>query len=58
MEITYIHGRGQPSCEMKHGPIALIEPIPDLALALRDALFPKVEDQPGGGPVADGASWP
>jgi glucosamine--fructose-6-phosphate aminotransferase (isomerizing) len=43
-EISYIHAEGYASGEMKHGPIALIEPdFPTFALALRDPLFPKVK---------------
>ena len=43
-EISYIHAEGYASGEMKHGPIALIEPeFPTLALAFNDALFPKVK---------------
>ncbi len=43
-EISYIHAEGYASGEMKHGPIALIEPsFPTFAIALDDALFPKVK---------------
>ena len=43
-EISYIHAEGYASGEMKHGPIALIEPeFPTFALAFSDALFPKVK---------------
>jgi len=43
-EISYIHAEGYASGEMKHGPIALIEPdFPTFALAMRDQLFPKVK---------------
>ena len=43
-EISYIHAEGYASGEMKHGPIALIEPeFPTFALAFNDALFPKVK---------------
>ncbi len=42
-EISYIHAEGYAAGEMKHGPIALIEPeFPTFALALNDALLPKV----------------
>jgi glutamine---fructose-6-phosphate transaminase (isomerizing) len=42
-EISYIHAEGYPAGEMKHGPIALIDPkFPTFALAPRDELFPKV----------------
>ncbi|NJB68290.1 glucosamine--fructose-6-phosphate aminotransferase (isomerizing) [Desulfobaculum xiamenense] len=43
-EISYIHAEGYASGEMKHGPIALIDPeFPTFALALHDDLFPKVK---------------
>jgi glucosamine--fructose-6-phosphate aminotransferase (isomerizing) len=43
-EISYIHAEGYASGEMKHGPIALIEPdFPTFALALDDFLLPKVK---------------
>ena len=43
-EISYIHAEGYASGEMKHGPIALIDPeFPTFALAFNDALFPKVK---------------
>ena len=43
-ELSYIHAEGYASGEMKHGPIALIDPdFPTFALALDDALFPKVQ---------------
>jgi len=43
-EISYIHAEGYASGEMKHGPIALIDPkFPTFALAPRDELFPKVK---------------
>lgn len=42
-EISYIHAEGYAAGEMKHGPIALIEPeFPTLALAMEDELLPKV----------------
>jgi glucosamine--fructose-6-phosphate aminotransferase (isomerizing) len=56
-EISYIHAEGHASGEMKHGPIALIDPkFPTFALALNDELFPKVksnlqEVQARGGPI-------
>ncbi|GAB6058469.1 glutamine--fructose-6-phosphate transaminase (isomerizing) [Desulfonatronum parangueonense] len=41
-EISYIHAEGYAAGEMKHGPIALIEPeFPTFALAMNDALLPK-----------------
>ncbi len=43
-ELSYIHAEGCASGEMKHGSIALIAPeFPTFALALDDALFPKVK---------------
>lgn len=43
-ELSYIHAEGYAAGEMKHGPIALIDPdFPSLILALDDKLFPKVK---------------
>lgn len=43
-EISYIHAEGYAAGEMKHGPIALIDPsFPTFAIALDDPLFPKVK---------------
>jgi len=43
-EISYIHAEGYASGEMKHGPIALIDPaFPTFALALGDGLYSKVK---------------
>ncbi len=43
-ELSYIHAEGYASGEMKHGPIALVDAdFPTFALALDDALLPKVE---------------
>jgi glutamine---fructose-6-phosphate transaminase (isomerizing) len=43
-EISYIHAEGYASGEMKHGPIALIDPdFPSLFLAPSDDLLMKVE---------------
>ena len=42
-EISYIHSEGYPAGEMKHGPIALIDPnMPVVALAPRSALYNKM----------------
>ena len=42
-ELSYIHAEGYAAGEMKHGPIALIDPaFPTFALALDDSLLPKV----------------
>lgn len=42
-EISYIHAEGYPAGEMKHGPIALIDPtLPVVALAPRDDMFEKM----------------
>ena len=41
-EISYIHAEGYASGELKHGPIALIDPaVPVIVLAPRDHLFDK-----------------
>jgi len=41
-EISYIHAEGYPAAEMKHGPIALIDPkTPSVFLAPRDSLYDK-----------------
>ena len=56
-EISYIHAEGYASGELKHGPIALVEPsVPVVALAPRDALFDKTvsnmqEVMARGGPI-------
>jgi len=43
-EISYIHAEGYAAGEMKHGPIALIDPkFPTFALAPLDELYPKVK---------------
>ncbi|MFW6357533.1 MAG: glutamine--fructose-6-phosphate transaminase (isomerizing) [bacterium] len=43
-EISYIHAEGYAAGEMKHGPIALIDPhFPTFALSLHDDLFLKVK---------------
>jgi glucosamine--fructose-6-phosphate aminotransferase (isomerizing) len=42
-EISYMHAEGYPAGEMKHGPIALIDPeMPIVALAPKDSLYEKV----------------
>lgn len=42
-EITYIHAEGYPAAEMKHGPIALIEPDrPSVFIATKDQYVEKV----------------
>ena len=42
-EIAYIHSEGYAAGEMKHGPIALIDPkFPTIALALEDASYERV----------------
>ena len=56
-EISYIHAEGYASGELKHGPIALVEPtVPVIVLAPRDALFDKTvsnmqEVMARGGPI-------
>ena len=42
-EISYIHAEGYPAGELKHGPIALVEPgVPVVAVAPRCHVHPKV----------------
>ena len=42
-EISYIHAEGYPAAEMKHGPIALIDPkTPSVFIALQDSVYEKV----------------
>ncbi len=42
-EISYIHAEGYAAGEMKHGPIALIDPeFPSFVIAVNDGLFQKV----------------
>ena len=42
-EISYIHAEGYPAGEMKHGPIALINPgLPIVVLAPRDSVYEKI----------------
>lgn len=42
-EISYIHAEGYPAAEMKHGPIALINPeCPTVAIAPKGEVFKKV----------------
>jgi glucosamine--fructose-6-phosphate aminotransferase (isomerizing) len=56
-EISYIHAEGYAAGEMKHGPIALVDPeFPTFALAPDDGLRPKLlsnlqEVRTRGGPV-------
>ena len=41
-EISYIHAEGYPAGELKHGPIALIEPgVPVVAVATQCHVYPK-----------------
>ena len=42
-EVSYIHAEGYPAGEMKHGPIALINPdMPTVAIAPRDEIYEKM----------------
>jgi glucosamine--fructose-6-phosphate aminotransferase (isomerizing) len=42
-EISYIHADGYPAAEMKHGPIALIDPeMPVVVIATRDGSYEKI----------------
>ena len=41
-EISYIHAEGYPAGELKHGPIALVEPgVPVVAVATKCHVYPK-----------------
>jgi glucosamine--fructose-6-phosphate aminotransferase (isomerizing) len=45
-EISYIHAEGYPAGEMKHGPIALIDPdMPVIAIAPQDPWYEKMISQ-------------
>lgn len=45
-EISYIHAEGYPAGEMKHGPIALIDPqMPVIAIAPKDPWYEKMISQ-------------
>jgi glutamine---fructose-6-phosphate transaminase (isomerizing) len=56
-EISYVHAEGYPAAEMKHGPIALVDPqTPSIFLTPRGSVFDKVmsnleEVKARGGPV-------
>ncbi|RYZ21396.1 MAG: glutamine--fructose-6-phosphate transaminase (isomerizing) [Chitinophagaceae bacterium] len=42
-EISYIHAEGYPAAEMKHGPIALVDPsLPVIFIATKDSYHEKV----------------
>jgi len=42
-EISYIHAEGYPAAEMKHGPIALIDPeMPVIVIATKDGSYDKI----------------
>jgi glucosamine--fructose-6-phosphate aminotransferase (isomerizing) len=42
-EISYIHAEGYPAAEMKHGPIALVDPdTPTVFVVPRGGIYPKV----------------
>jgi len=42
-EISYIHAEGYPAAEMKHGPIALIDPhMPVVVISARDGSYEKI----------------
>ena len=61
-EISYVHAEGYPAAEMKHGPIALVDPqTPSIFLTPRGSVFDKVmsnleEVKARGGPVIAVAS--
>jgi glucosamine--fructose-6-phosphate aminotransferase (isomerizing) len=45
-ELSYLHAEGYAAGELKHGPIALIEPgFPVIAIVCRDQLRPKMLSQ-------------
>jgi glucosamine--fructose-6-phosphate aminotransferase (isomerizing) len=45
-EISYIHAEGYPAGEMKHGPIALVDPnMPTVVVAPRDRVYDKMVSQ-------------
>ncbi|MCB0061909.1 MAG: glutamine--fructose-6-phosphate transaminase (isomerizing) [Caldilineaceae bacterium] len=45
-EISYIHAEGYPAGEMKHGPIALIDPqMPTVVIAPHDSVYDKMVSQ-------------
>ena len=42
-ELSYVHASGYPAGELKHGPIALVEPgVPVVAIATRCHVYPKM----------------
>ncbi len=42
-EISYVHAEGYPAGELKHGPIALVEPgVPVVAVATECHVYPKI----------------
>ncbi|MFO7807427.1 MAG: glutamine--fructose-6-phosphate transaminase (isomerizing) [Candidatus Moraniibacteriota bacterium] len=42
-EISYVHAEGYPAGEMKHGPIAMIDPnFPSFFIAVKDSVYSKV----------------
>jgi glutamine---fructose-6-phosphate transaminase (isomerizing) len=42
-EISYVHAEGHPAGELKHGPIALVEPgVPVVAIATECHVYPKM----------------
>lgn len=56
-EISYIHAEGYPAAEMKHGPIALVDPeTPSVFVAPVDAIYDKTQSnleevKARGGPI-------
>jgi glutamine---fructose-6-phosphate transaminase (isomerizing) len=43
-EISYIHAEGYPAAEMKHGPIALIDPqMPVVVISTKDGSYQKIK---------------
>ena len=42
-EISYLHAEGYPAGELKHGPIAMLDPeIPVIAIAMQSSVLDKV----------------
>lgn len=56
-EVAYVHAEGYGAGEMKHGPIAMIDPnFPTIAIALKDSVYEKMisnieEIKARGGPI-------
>jgi glucosamine--fructose-6-phosphate aminotransferase (isomerizing) len=43
-EVSYVHAEGYPASEMKHGPIALIDPeMPAVVICVKDSSYTKIK---------------